>query len=76
MYATWIICIFVSLFCQVYDTSDGTLLQPLKGHKDTVYCVAYAKDGKRAAAIYSLFWPRNHSFLSLVAPSLCLVSAG
>ncbi|PNI31978.1 IFT122 isoform 21, partial [Pan troglodytes] len=29
----------------VYDTSDGTLLQPLKGHKDTVYCVAYAKDG-------------------------------
>ncbi len=31
----------------VYDTSDGTLIQPLKGHKDTVYCVAYAKDGKR-----------------------------
>jgi len=30
---------------QVYDTSDGTLIQPLKGHKDTVYCVAYAKDG-------------------------------
>uniref|UniRef100_A0A8C8HX99 Intraflagellar transport protein 122 homolog n=1 Tax=Oncorhynchus tshawytscha TaxID=74940 RepID=A0A8C8HX99_ONCTS len=29
----------------VYDTSDGTLIQPLKGHKDTVYCVAYAKDG-------------------------------
>uniref|UniRef100_A0A8I5QKV6 Intraflagellar transport protein 122 homolog n=1 Tax=Homo sapiens TaxID=9606 RepID=A0A8I5QKV6_HUMAN len=34
----------------VYDTSDGTLLQPLKGHKDTVYCVAYAKDGKRFAS--------------------------
>lgn len=34
------------LFKQVYDTSDGTLIQPLKGHKDTVYCVAYAKDGK------------------------------
>lgn len=31
---------------QVYDTSDGTLIQPLKGHKDTVYCVAYAKDGE------------------------------
>ncbi|NXK60377.1 IF122 protein, partial [Sylvietta virens] len=30
----------------VYDTSDGTLIQPLKGHKDTVYCVAYARDGK------------------------------
>ncbi|KAK2490162.1 hypothetical protein MC885_001823 [Smutsia gigantea] len=34
----------------VYDTSDGTLLQPLKGHKDAVYCVAYAKDGKRFAS--------------------------
>uniref|UniRef100_A0A8C3LX83 Intraflagellar transport protein 122 homolog n=1 Tax=Chrysolophus pictus TaxID=9089 RepID=A0A8C3LX83_CHRPC len=38
------------LFVQVYDTSDGTLIQPLKGHKDTVYCVAYAKDGKRFAS--------------------------
>uniref|UniRef100_A0A6I8SFF2 Intraflagellar transport protein 122 homolog n=1 Tax=Xenopus tropicalis TaxID=8364 RepID=A0A6I8SFF2_XENTR len=34
----------------VYDTSDGTMIQPLKGHKDTVYCVAYAKDGKRFAS--------------------------
>ncbi|RDD42914.1 Intraflagellar transport protein 122-like protein [Trichoplax sp. H2] len=34
----------------VYDTNDGTLLQPLKGHKDTVYCVAYAGDGKRFAS--------------------------
>uniref|UniRef100_A0AAY5E800 Intraflagellar transport protein 122 homolog n=1 Tax=Electrophorus electricus TaxID=8005 RepID=A0AAY5E800_ELEEL len=34
----------------VYDTADGTLVQPLKGHKDTVYCVAYAKDGKRFAS--------------------------
>nr|DBA18477.1 TPA: hypothetical protein GDO54_016716 [Pyxicephalus adspersus] len=34
----------------VYDTSDGTLLHPLKGHKDMVYCVAYAKDGKRFAS--------------------------
>ncbi|XP_013000487.1 intraflagellar transport protein 122 homolog isoform X4 [Cavia porcellus] len=34
----------------VYETSDGTLIQPLKGHKDTVYCVAYAKDGKRFAS--------------------------
>ncbi|KAG9467612.1 hypothetical protein GDO78_014609 [Eleutherodactylus coqui] len=34
----------------VYDTSDGTMLQPLKGHKDMVYCVAYAKDGKRFAS--------------------------
>ncbi|XP_054629542.1 intraflagellar transport protein 122 homolog isoform X3 [Dunckerocampus dactyliophorus] len=34
----------------VYDTSDGTIIQPLKGHKDVVYCVAYAKDGKRFAS--------------------------
>ena len=34
----------------VYDTGDGTLIQPLKGHKDNVYCVAYSKDGKRFAS--------------------------
>ncbi|XP_042306901.1 intraflagellar transport protein 122 homolog isoform X4 [Sceloporus undulatus] len=34
----------------VYDTSDGTLIQPLKAHKETVFCVAYAKDGKRFAS--------------------------
>ncbi|XP_067933831.1 intraflagellar transport protein 122 homolog isoform X2 [Watersipora subatra] len=34
----------------VYDASDGQLIQPLKGHKDTVYCVAYSKDGKRFAS--------------------------
>lgn len=34
----------------VYDATDGTLIQPLKGHKDTVYCVTYARDGKRFAS--------------------------
>ncbi|XP_049859178.1 intraflagellar transport protein 122 homolog [Schistocerca gregaria] len=34
----------------VYDTSDGSLIQPLKGHKENVYCVCYAKDGKRFAS--------------------------
>ncbi|XP_068453196.1 intraflagellar transport protein 122 homolog isoform X2 [Clinocottus analis] len=34
----------------VYDVADGAIIQPLKGHKDTVYCVAYAKDGKRFAS--------------------------
>ena len=34
----------------VYDTNDGSLIQPLKGHKDTVYCVNYARDGKRFAS--------------------------
>uniref|UniRef100_A0A4W6D6D4 Intraflagellar transport protein 122 homolog n=1 Tax=Lates calcarifer TaxID=8187 RepID=A0A4W6D6D4_LATCA len=34
----------------VYDAADGAIIQPLKGHKDIVYCVAYAKDGKRFAS--------------------------
>lgn len=34
----------------IYDATDGTLVQPLKGHKETVYCVAYATDGKRFAS--------------------------
>ena len=28
----------------------GTLIQSLKGHRDTVHCVAYAKDGKKFAS--------------------------
>ncbi|KAJ7417309.1 intraflagellar transport protein 122 isoform X1 [Willisornis vidua] len=44
------LAVTILLLLQVYDTSDGTLIQPLKGHKDTVYCVAYAKDGKRFAS--------------------------
>ncbi|KAM4571964.1 intraflagellar transport protein 122 homolog [Fundulus diaphanus] len=34
----------------VCDAKDGTIIQPLKGHSGTVYCVAYAKDGKRFAS--------------------------
>lgn len=34
----------------VYSSEDGTLIQPLKAHKDLVYCVAYSKDGKRFAS--------------------------
>ncbi|RUS86065.1 hypothetical protein EGW08_006158 [Elysia chlorotica] len=34
----------------VYDATDGSIIQPLKGHKETVYCVAYATDGKRFAS--------------------------
>jgi intraflagellar transport protein 122 len=34
----------------VYDCADGDLLHTLKGHKKTLYCVAYAKDGKRFAS--------------------------
>ncbi|XP_076048143.1 intraflagellar transport protein Oseg1 [Oratosquilla oratoria] len=34
----------------VYDTNDGSLVQPLKGHKEAVYCVCYSRDGKRFAS--------------------------
>ncbi|XP_066600383.1 intraflagellar transport protein 122 homolog isoform X2 [Prorops nasuta] len=34
----------------VYETNNGVLVQPLKGHKDIVYCVCYAKDGKKFAS--------------------------
>uniref|UniRef100_A0A6I8RI89 Intraflagellar transport protein 122 homolog n=1 Tax=Xenopus tropicalis TaxID=8364 RepID=A0A6I8RI89_XENTR len=47
---SWLQVVTSKFSLQVYDTSDGTMIQPLKGHKDTVYCVAYAKDGKRFAS--------------------------
>lgn len=34
----------------VYDTGDGALIQPLKGHKEMVYCVAYARNGQKFAS--------------------------
>lgn len=34
----------------VYDPIDGSLTDTLKGHKDVVYCVNYAKDGKKFAS--------------------------
>eukprot|EP01006_Ploeotia_vitrea_P032643 TRINITY_DN64821_c0_g1_i1.p1 TRINITY_DN64821_c0_g1~~TRINITY_DN64821_c0_g1_i1.p1 ORF type:complete len:1202 (-),score=127.96 TRINITY_DN64821_c0_g1_i1:106-3711(-) len=34
----------------VYDAAVGDLIHSLKGHKDTVYCVAYSRDGKRFAS--------------------------
>lgn len=34
----------------VYEPNEGTLLQSLAGHKDTVYCVEYASDGKKFAS--------------------------
>ncbi|RMX51342.1 hypothetical protein pdam_00020062 [Pocillopora damicornis] len=30
----------------VYDTAEGVLLDMLKGHRDTVYCLAYESSGK------------------------------
>jgi intraflagellar transport protein 122 len=34
----------------IYDPSDGTLKNTLKGHKDKVYAVAYSLDGKKFAS--------------------------
>mmetsp|Transcript_40077 Transcript_40077/g.89958 ORF Transcript_40077/g.89958 Transcript_40077/m.89958 type:complete len:1284 (-) Transcript_40077:23-3874(-) len=34
----------------VYDASDGDLVHSLKGHKDSVFCVAYSKHGKKFAS--------------------------
>ncbi|KAL0279839.1 UNVERIFIED_CONTAM: hypothetical protein PYX00_001315 [Menopon gallinae] len=34
----------------VYDVGDGALIQPLKGHKENVYCLCYARDGKKFAS--------------------------
>jgi len=34
----------------IYDATDGDLIHSLKGHKDTVYCVAYSKQGKKFAS--------------------------
>ena len=34
----------------VYQSSDGALLQQLKGHKGNVYTISYSKDGQRLAS--------------------------
>jgi intraflagellar transport protein 122 len=52
----------------VYETSDGSLVQTLKAHKDTVYCVAFSRDGQRLASggadRFVVIW--NNSFEGLV----------
>lgn len=34
----------------VYKASDGSICQTLKGHKESVLCLAYSRDGKRFAS--------------------------
>ena len=34
----------------VYNITDGTLIQTLKGHKETVLCITFSYDGKRFAS--------------------------
>ena len=39
--------LFFSFFSfKVYDTAEGTMVDMLKGHKETVYCLAYESSGK------------------------------
>ena len=53
---------------QVYNTVDGTLVQPLKGHRDTVYCVSFGKDGinnNQTLEIMKLYLKIKSSFFCL-----------
>lgn len=34
----------------VYEPNEGSLIETLKGHKDNVHCVNYARDGKKFAS--------------------------
>ena len=34
----------------VFNPNDGEILHSLKGHKDSVYCLSYSRDGKRFAS--------------------------
>jgi len=40
----------VAQYVFVYNATTGELLNKIKGHKDTVYCLAYSKDGQRFAS--------------------------
>jgi len=34
----------------VYDALSGEVVTRIRGHKDTVFCLAYSKDGQRFAS--------------------------
>ncbi len=42
---------FFFIFVQVYDTQNGSMVDMLRGHKSTVYCVDYANDGRSIGSI-------------------------
>jgi len=44
------VLIGVADFIFVYKAETGELLNKIKGHKDTVFCIAYSKDGQRFAS--------------------------
>ena len=34
------------MYTQVYDSKDGSHLDTLRGHRDTVYTLSYSRDGQ------------------------------
>ena len=42
------------LTSKVYDTAEGVLLDMLKGHRDTVYCLSYECTGKISTIPHSV----------------------
>ncbi|VDM99660.1 unnamed protein product [Thelazia callipaeda] len=48
----------------VYDSTEGTLLHSLKGHKDLVYAVAFSHDGEKFASGSAdksvIIWTEEH----------------
>uniref|UniRef100_A0A915PHM5 Intraflagellar transport protein 122 homolog n=1 Tax=Setaria digitata TaxID=48799 RepID=A0A915PHM5_9BILA len=48
----------------IYDSTDGTLLQSLKGHKDLVYAVAFSYNGEKFASGSAdrsvIIWTEQH----------------
>ena len=33
----------------IYDTQTGQMVKQIRGHRETVYCIAYQKDGQKFA---------------------------
>lgn len=53
---------------QVYDTADGSVIQPLSGHSAIVYCVDYAKDGSRVTFLFF-----EHCLVSALIPVIIIL---
>lgn len=48
----------------IYQADDGELIKTLRGHKDQVFCVSYATDGKHFASgsvdKYVIIWKASN----------------
>lgn len=47
---------------KVYDTAEGVLLDMLKGHRDTVYCLSYECTGKISQLVKNCFLLRGPGY--------------